>query len=390
MGKKDRIEQVLLRVAKRYIVEEAGAASREEVIAFLKRAYSDQFNAKEYEDEQNIKKRWEWANKLNPNMPEGMFPAWISRDRESRKIVGHFAVIPVHIKLKQSLYPAVWGRDLVVLPEVRKLGIGPFLVESVLKAIKDRASIFIIAGLNEDVYTIYKKFDFTDLGLIPLYVRVKSVRRLIEKKIKNTAFSALLKSISSLVLKIFYLFPDILSFKYRKDTDISVEEITKFDSSFNVLWNESASAIGALVVRDSAFLNWRFIDQPYWKYRIFKAIDRKSNKTKGCVVLRKGVSKGLNTGVISELFASPVEKKVIKRLIRFATEHFTKDPEIDLIRCNMLGKVFEECLKGQGFIRIKSTSHLMFTNVRDDIDHAFISKPENWFINYADSDLDFF
>ena len=77
------------------------------------------------------------------------------------------------LKIKCSYYPGVWGRDLIVIRRFRSfIGIGPLLIDSVLKDTKDKSALFLIAGLNETSYALFKRFNFTDLGCIPLYVRI--------------------------------------------------------------------------------------------------------------------------------------------------------------------------------------------------------------------------
>jgi len=345
---KDTVSGSLGRVASRFTVSPAASSGRPELIAFLKAAYADQFNAAEYQDEKKVVERLEWARSL----------AWLCRENASGKIVGHFGITQVWLKYKDGYCPAAWGKDLIVLPEFRNLGIGPFLVASVLKEVEDKASIFLIAGVRDHVYTMYKKFGFADMGYISLYVRPN------------------------------ILFMRLLFHRPGKNEKVLIEKIARFDGSFDKLWETVSVPFGLIVRRDSAYLNWRFVDQPYWKYEIFKALRKESRKPAGYIVLREGKSRGLRTGVISDIFASENDQDTTAALIDFAVSSYAKRRDIAFIRCDILNKGVGRVLRRRGFIKMPPRERFMFTNVKQGLDESFFRDRDNWFLDYSDSDLD--
>jgi len=382
------MEKILARLEKGYRVETARGVNAQELFDFFKTAYSDQFNAADYLDEDKVLRRWKWANLENPHIDKDIFPAWICRDKKNGRIVGHFAVTPISLKFQNTSYPAVWGRDLVILPKYRKLGIGPLLIDSTLKNAGSALAIFLIAGLNDDVYTIYKKLKFTDLEYIPLYVRFQSIENIVKLKIRKPFPALILGAVGNACLKIFYILAYMRTFSYARNREICISEIKSFDNSFDGLWDKASHSFPIIVMRDQKSLNWRFVNQPYRSYSMFKA--EKDGELKGYIVLREGKIRGLNTGVISDLFAEPNDKATIGTLLNFAVRYFSKKADIDLLRCNILHGSFAEMLKRFGFINLPSSSHFMFINVKEGLDKNFAAKAKNWLITYADSDLDFY
>lgn len=382
------ISEFIKRIACHYKIYPVQSSDLSEVVAFFKAAYADQFNASEYKNEDDIIKRWKWANIENPNR-DGLGPlAWICRENSSKKIIGHFGVIPIALKCKDRYYPAVWGRDLVVLPEFRKLGLGPFLVAGVLKELKNRAVIFLAAGVRDHVYPMYKKFGFADMGLISLYVRVNCLRDIIRSKINNRLLASLLSILGNLGLKIVDMPVQIKERIHKMNSDISIEQIECFDNSFDKLWETASVSFGLIARRDSAYLNWRFIDQPYWNYKIFKALRKDNSFPSGYIILREGVGRGLRTGVITDLFASANDLPIIKSLIYYAISYFRNKDDIALIRCNILNKEIAGVIRGCGFMNIPCKERFMFTNIENGLETDFFSDRRNWFVDYADSDLD--
>lgn len=388
MNNEIKLDKVLTRVGNRYKVERASLVKKEDLIHFFKTAYADQFNAMDYQNEENIIKFWKWANLENPCILKEQFPAWICRDNKNNRVIGHFGVMPVLMKFKDSYYPAVWGRDLIIPPEFRKLGIGPFLIESVLEDTRHKAALFLIAGLNDYVYPIYKKFGFIDLGYIPLYIRMNKLNNLLRLKIHNKAAVRILETLGEALLKIIYMPSSIRRHIYDNNTARFITEVQSFDTSFDKLWEKASPSFSIIIKRDSISLNWRFVHQPYGRYRIFKAETKEDGGLKGYVVLREGQTQGLQIGVISDLFAKADDIYTISSLINFAIQYFEKKPDVDLIRCDILQRNFMRILKNFGFICIRSNSHFMFTNIHQDLDLKFAMDRDNWFINYADSDLD--
>ena len=388
MQKEQKIRKVITRVEKRYKVETADSVEKKELVNFFKEAYSDQFNAADYQNGEEILKRWEWANLNNPNIYAKQFPAWVCKDNKTNRIVGHFGIIPVLLKFKNSCHPAAWGRELIVLPKFRKLGIGPFLVDTVLRNIKDKVVLFLIAGLSNHSYAIFKKFSFVDLRYIPLYVRINKPDKILQSKIRNRILARLLGIFAGVALKILYLFSYIRMSKYNTSENILITEIANFDDSFDKLWEKASICFPIIIKRNSVNLNWRFVHQPYWKYRIFKAESKEDREIKGYVVLREGKSRGLRVGIVSDLFAPADDIHTIASLINFTIKYFGKKRDLDLIRCDILNRRFEQILKNFGFISIRSNSHFMLTNIHQDLEFDFVTSPDQWFINYADCDLD--
>ena len=364
-----------------YSVEEPQPAETNAVSDFFKQAYQDQFNASYYRDYNAIAQRRVWYSKKSPEISSNKTLSWICKEKKTGKIIGHFGIIPAKLKHKHNQNTVVWGRDLIVLPEFRSLGIGPFLVDSVLKDIKEESSLFLVAGGNDQICSMYKNLGFTDLGLIPLYVRILRVDGILKKKFPARLAAGL--------LNLFNMALSIQNFK-KNSRETIIEEVSSFDDSFNELWLGASRYIPVIASRDSAFLKWRFVDGPIRDYKIFKAVDRARKRTLGYIILREGKSRGLNVGIICDIFASPGDTGSILSLANFAVKYFKDKKTIDLIRCNILHKDFGHALKRLGFIPTRSNSHFMISSLTGNIDPALIFNRNNWFLSFADSDLDLY
>jgi GNAT superfamily N-acetyltransferase len=382
------LQKFLLEASKNYRVETAAGIKKKDLIDFFKLAYSDQFNAADYENEEGIMKRWEWANIMNPNIHGNLFPAWVCKDNRNNKIVGHCGLIPIFLKIKDICYPAAWVRDLIVPLKYRRSGIGSFLFDTVLKNNKDKFAMFLLAGTNDYGTAFYKKLGCFYLDRIPLFIRINRLVNILETRLHNRLLIRFLATFGGIFLKFLNASFYKKSSKSYENDEILVTQIQNFDNSFDKLWEYASSGFAIITKRDRDNLNWRFVKQPYWRYKIFKAESKKSGEIKGYVVLREGNSRGFRIGVISDLFAYPKDIRTIASLISFAVKFFEKKDNIDLVRCDILNKNFASILRKFGFISIPSNSHFMISNIRQNLDLNFAVNRNNWFIDYADSDLD--
>lgn len=382
------MQKALLGAGKNYRTEAAGGIKNKDLIDFFKLAYSDQFNAADYSNEEQVIKRWEWANLMNPNIHENLFPAWVCKDSTSNKIVGHCGLIPVLLKFKDTCYPVAWVRDLIVPLKYRRSGVGSFLFDAVLKENKDKFAMFLLAGTNDYGVVFYKKLGCFYLGHIPLFIRINRLSDILGTRLHNRLLIRVLAAFGGNLLKVLTPPAYKRSFEFDENDEIVITSIQYFDNSFDKLWENASSSFAIVTKRDRDRLNWRFVKQPYWEYRIFKAESKLAREIKGYVVLREGKSRGFQVGIISDLFAHSKDTLTISSLINFAVKFFEKKDSIDLIRCDILNKIFAKILRKFGFISIPSNSHFMISNINQGLDSNFTLNRNNWFIDYADSDLD--
>jgi hypothetical protein len=90
---------------------------------------------------------------------------------------------------------------------------------------------------------------------------------------------------------------------------LSVFPIPRFDAEFDGLWERHATRFGALTVRDSRYLNWRFVDAPSGRYQAIGV--RSRGALAGYVAFEMDES---GTGSIADLFGI-LEPEVVNALL---------------------------------------------------------------------------
>ncbi|MHC4944928.1 MAG: hypothetical protein ACYTG7_18085 [Planctomycetota bacterium] len=70
--------------------------------------------------------------------------------------------------------------------------------------------------------------------------------------------------------------------------EIEVKIVKAFDEDVDRLWQQCAEEIRTGLVRDRAYLNWRYADHPDHPHYLLEARDRKTGSLRGVTVLRQG------------------------------------------------------------------------------------------------------
>ncbi len=369
-------DSLLTRVSAWFAVERLTSHREAELCDFFKTAYRDQPAADMFEDSELNRRRVRWLNEQNPVPFDGGVPAWICLQKG--RIVGHVGALAALAAAQGEVIPICWGRDLIVAPEARRLGAGPLLV---MTAVRDAQRPFLVAGLNDEAYALYRQLGFHDGGTIPLFVKVRNALRLLDTMpwppLKRRAVAGLVMAAQRLANR-----------PRRRERSLTVTPLERFDEEFDRWWAGVEPAFPCVVRRTSATLTWRYRDHPSHRYQCFAA--RKGHELRGVVVVRHGRSRGLPAGFISELLAHPQDRPALDSLIGHAGELlFSSGAETPVfVRCSALHPAFKSALARAGFLRTPSPLRWMMIHAQGASSLGPLVERKRWLVTAGDSDLD--
>jgi hypothetical protein len=288
-------------------------------------------------------------------------------------------MLPSIIKVGRHTYKCAWGADLAVLKEYRNLGIGALLVSRVKKAVSRDLPALLLGGMNGNSYGIFRESGFTDLGMIPRYLKVIDPRAILESYGAPAYISRLFRS----PLKSRDVSPSPAD--AEMDDDIGAE--------FDEFWDSVSAHYMCLGKRDAAYIRWKYKKSPLWPYNIISV--RRSGSLAAFAVVRDGIVKsgalkGGPIGVITDMLADPGDGRSVRSLLAAVTRHFAVKGAL-LVKCDMLNAGLERLLRRSGFIGIRPAHRFMLgANGLASGDEALASDRNNWLITSGDSDLDFY
>jgi hypothetical protein len=171
----------------------------------------------------------------------------------------------------------------------------------------------------------------------------------------------------------------------RAATGIDVIEISRFDERFDQFWQVVSSDYPAIMVRDQAFLSWRFDRCPIRDYTRYAAV--REGEVVGYIVTRNYASEGTDRGMIVDYLVRRNDYAVLSALIRTVMQDFRSRGTVS-VKCSLSSSQREHIrqLRSHGFLIQRPGAHIVADRGFYDKSLAAIGE---WFITYADGDIDY-
>lgn len=290
---------------------------------------------------------WRWKHK--GNNPAG--DAIIYVMEHEAMIIAHFAVVPYRIR--------AFGRDVLashsigsmVLPEYQGKGLIKFVADKLFKEAQEKNIAFSYGFPNNLAYDLHKRFfGYDDISQI--YTLEKKTTPLVSKK-DNT-----------------------VSGKFR------FAPITRFNNSSDQLWDASKDTYPISVIRDKAFLNWRYMERPDQKYYGFGAYE--GDELTGYAILKLYQDAEILKGHIIDVFSLPDRRDIVLFLIEKSEEFFI-DNKTDIESSWVMGSgLYEGILRDKGFKPVRPRPLICRLNLDKDAQKEVLDS-KNWYFTMGDT-----
>ena len=251
----------------------------------------------------SLKDRYRWIYQDNPH---GKALTWLAVTSQDNKIVGCTSVFPRKMWLNGHVETGSAGGDTYVDPMWRRKGIAEALHRASIEGMQE-SGITLEYGfpLRENLGAFRKAGtclpgDFVSARcFLSVWPFLKKVR------LDRSVPGKLLEVLDRVFLKVTN--PGISS---SDETEYEVGEVGDFDERFETLSEELSSSFKICIVRDSSYLRWRFLNNPFKKYVLLSVTRKRDGRLYGFAALE--VSEHI--GFVSEFFVRP-EDAVVKALL---------------------------------------------------------------------------
>ena len=350
------------------LVRESTAADRDAIFALRVAVYGTPFDEKE----------WHWKFEQHSGNPAKVYVA-----EADGTIVGLRAFVVERLKVFDRGWLTGLGVDIMVHPDYRRYGVAT-QVANEAAADMEGAGIPILVGFpNEAAFKVYtrRRSNWRHVCSIPFLVKPLNFDSILAKYIKGRLLRAMVKAPAQLAWN------TIFRGKARKAQGFEVRWSDDFDERFDDLWEEVREQQGILLVRDRAFLNWRFREKPDTPCSVLVA--EREGELLGYIVLWEGRMFDLKVGFILDMLT--VNDTVAEALVSQGIQYFKKRG-VDAAGCLMLPHTsYFKILRRAGFAvapRVLLHKEFYFgvqvspTLLANEI----VDRPENWFLTFADLD----
>ncbi|MBW1782071.1 MAG: GNAT family N-acetyltransferase [Deltaproteobacteria bacterium] len=269
---------------------------------------------------------WRWQFRHNP-----AGEAFCALAEDQGRIVGQYAVIPSRFSVQGKETVFALSCDTMIHPDYRRQGLFTTLAQEVYRRIESERRITTVWGFPNEVslpgftrHLSWRLLTVFPLRVVPLrpiailrhLLPLKKGTRKVPENMEEGAPVGVSGSVRD--------FPDI--------PGLMVEPITRFEKTFDALWNRNRRLAPVIQIRDAAYLNWRYLGAPDFHYRPFAI--RFEERLIGYMVIRTMTLMGHFFGVLADLFPFPLRDPLTtQRLFRFARDE-----------CRTQGAEFMTCL----------------------------------------------
>jgi hypothetical protein len=299
---------------------------------------------------------------------------------DNGRVLAYSGRMPTNIIYQGTLVHAFFVHETLVHPDYRRKGLGIDVHQEVLK---ESCGLCIGLWANEKLLPLLLKTGWRAVGDQILYRKIISFSGVFKKLMRFARCNNLISTIDRLYLPLW------LNSRFHPTPEVTVFRISRFEKEMDKPLLDIISQYNIITCRDSAWLNWKYVDIPYREYTVYGV--KKDNIFKGYVALRLETDTDslLRKSLIVDLLCDPGEKDCFLALIS-ASEQFSKSDRCDYIVCFFTFQPFLEWLKELGYSAIgtKGREHFLLSNT-DKIDHPeFALTFANWYLTYGDSDYD--
>lgn len=316
---------------------------------------------------------WYWKFRDNPAGSAIIYVA-----EADGKIVGHYGIVPLRIKVGEEYITGAQSMDTMTHPDYRRQGIFVKLANETYRAAEE-SGIYVTYGFpSKASYPVYvRELGRVDLGLVPRMVKLLDLDPILKKHTRNTILFKASRIFVNLALK--------MMFKAKRipnQTGIKLSMVSSLDERIDEFWQKASADFRILVVRDKKYLNWRYLNNPDGGYVIYLA--ESGDSILGFIVL-KVVDGEVRIGYIVDILTMCEQTSVDQALVSKAIEHFRRE-KVNIIYCYILDERYYGILKKSGF-RPRSSELVLGVRINSPgLSETFLSDLKNWHITFGDTD----
>ncbi|MCY3006265.1 MAG: SDR family NAD(P)-dependent oxidoreductase [Planctomycetota bacterium] len=319
-----------------------------------------------------IEMRWDWMFQKSADRLGESPQVWLARSKG--KIVGHMGAQFTKLKTKAGELVTAWFVDTMVLEEYRQKGVGSQIM---LEAEED-LPIALSLGQTSEIRRILDSLGWKQICPLHIYVFMNRPDRVLRDK-----FPIGIDRLAAAYLSLGRARRH--SLKPSSSQNISLQKIEHFSKRHDSIWAQMSRSVGCLAVRDSSYLNWKYIEQPG---QCFESWDiHRENRLIGTVVTKTDEPSKLypyrRIHLIDMICA--LDKFSLDTVIQGCIAK-SQELGIDAISIQITNRFIEERLIQKGFLRRPETRYLYASKgLVETVEDLVVS---DWLVSHGDSDID--
>lgn len=311
--------------------------------------------------------RYQWLYRDNP---QGQVRAWLAIDVSTQSVIGSAAAFPRRLYENGQAVSAWVLGDFCIDDRYRVLGPALTLQRAMLAALESSGARYCYDFPGEKMVAIYKRMGIAPAARMVRMARLLRLDRKVAEHVRLPWVAGAVSAIGNCLLPALARRPRIGSTDYQVMTGGCGEEFTR-------LHERIADRHGACVERSAAYLNWRFIDNPYRDLKIMAA------RQGGDLVAYAVFGRSGDEGTIADLFGV-ADDDVLAGLLHQVVSQLRADG-VFTVNCELIeSHPWLGVVEAMGFRRRETKPWIAFPLPRGSSDE--LSVVREWFVMHGDRD----
>ena len=322
-------------------------------------------------------KYWDWKYFQNPAGEHAMY---VAVDPESNTIVGEHGTIPMRMRAGEREITSAQGVDIAILQEYQKGG--PFfqLHQHATEEASSRAELTYAFSIKKTFRIFTRLLHFKGVCPVCSYIKILDPTPFIRWRIKSKLIAGLCGGLGKMIINLRNQGKPVVP------DGLELYEIQHFDHRFDEFWQGNAEKYDIMIIRDSQYLNWRYIKNPETTYKIFALGEVEGGAIKGYIVLAT-VEGEIKKGYIVDILVEKRGDEWAKMLLLQAAHYFLGE-RVD----SFSGWMQEDSTLTSAFkemdVRVHDTPYdLMICPYSSEIPVEYFLDKSKWYITIGDSDF---
>jgi hypothetical protein len=281
------------------------------------------------------------------------------------KVIGAHGNLPLRFKVGDQEWTASSSFDSMVDSDYRGLGAFTGVVRAFQNSAYERGICLSYNFPNENSYPIH----VNRLGRTSIEGYIVLRRPIRRSQLWGRTGLWLLA----------WLFKTMAQVRLRGSKIVKVDG---FDARFDALWEAAKDQVRVGIVRDSRYLNWRFVQKPEHTHTTY--VYEEQGAVGGYIVLGTQQDSRGTTGLIMDVLALPGRDDIVLALFAKAFLDFLRRRAVRVRYGTMARAHYTELVQR---LFLHRTERWLCGQVYGDVDPAFALDGANWFITFADADF---
>jgi len=327
---------------------------REDMIRLFQKTFGHPMGATESE------RHWEWEYQ---NGPQG--PALVYVCEAEGRVIGAHGNLPLRFKVGGQELLASSSFDSMVDSDYRGLGAFSGVVRAFQAAAWERGLCLSYNFPNENSFPIHIK----RMGRTRIEGYVVLRRTMLKRQWLHKSGLLLYARIWTALAR-------------ARLRGARLVQVDRFDARFDALWEAAKDQVQVGIVRDRAYLDWRFAKRPETEYTTY--IYQQGGQIGGYIVLRVRANRTPTLGLVMDVLTLPSQDDIVLALFAKAFLCFIRERVEQVWFGAMKQGPYTPAI---GHLFPRRYERPVCGQAYGDTDPTFALDGTNWFISFADTDF---